>query len=155
MKTTYMIRSFGLMMIAFLWMGSIQAQTRKAVFNHVAFYVKDLKVSTQFYKEIIGLDTIPEPFHDGRHTWFSVAPKAHLHLIQGGNYDARPKDKSMHFCFSVANVEDFVSVLNKKGIPYEDAGGKKQAITNRVDGVKQVYIQDPDGFWLEINDAKE
>lgn len=144
--------SVGVAMI--LSMGS-KAQTRKAVFNHVAFYVKDLKTSTQFYKEVIGLDTIPEPFHDGKHTWFSVAPKAHLHLIQGANYDARPKDKSMHFCFSVANVDEFVAVLNKKGIPFEDAGGKKQSITNRVDGVKQVYIQDPDGFWLEINDAKE
>lgn len=132
-----------------------QAQARKAVFNHAAFYIKDLKASTAFYKDIIGLDTIPEPFHDGRHTWFSVGPNAHLHLIQGGNYDSRPKDKSMHFCFSVDNVEKFVSILNKNGIPYEDAGGKKQTVTHRVDGVKQIYIQDPDGFWLEINDARE
>lgn len=150
-----MIRTIVILSLALLYVGAGQAQARKAVFNHVAFYVKDLSTSTTFYREIIGLDTIPEPFHDGRHTWFSVGPKSHLHLIQGGNYDARPKDKSMHFCFSVASVEQFVAVLQQKGIPFEDAGGKKQSITNRVDGVKQVYIQDPDGFWLEINDAKE
>lgn len=132
---------------------SAGAQERKAVFNHVAFYVKNLQTSTRFYRDIIGLDTIPEPFHDGRHTWFSVGPKSHLHIIEGGNYDVRPKDKSMHFCFSVDNVDRFIQRLG--GIPYEDAGGKKQTVTRRVDGVKQIYIQDPDGFWLEINDARE
>lgn len=150
-----MKKNLTLLLIALISYGASEAQARKTVFNHVAFYIKDLKTSTDFYKEIIGLDTIPEPFHDGRHTWFSVGPKSHLHLIQGGNYDARPKDKSMHFCFSVDDVDKFVVLLNKKGIPYEDAGGKKQTVTKRVDGVKQVYIQDPDGFWLEINDARE
>jgi lactoylglutathione lyase len=33
--------------------------------------------------------------------------------------------------------------------------GEKMAITNRVDGVKQIYFKDPDGYWIEINDAKE
>lgn len=41
---------------------------QKALLNHIAVYVVDLKVSTAFYKDVIGLDTIPEPFHDGRHT---------------------------------------------------------------------------------------
>ena len=36
------------------------------VLNHIAVYVKDLKKSADFYTRIIGLDTIPEPFHDGR-----------------------------------------------------------------------------------------
>jgi len=146
---------FRLFIIFLLFTEGVQGQVRKTVFNHVAFYVKELKRSTVFYKEIIGLDTIPEPFKDGRHTWFSVGPKAHLHIIEGGNYDSRPKDKSMHFCFSVDNVDMFVRNLDRAGIPYEDAGGRKQTITRRVDGVKQIYIQDPDGFWLEINDARE
>ena len=112
------------MLVLFLVVSaSARGQVRKTVFNHVAFYVKELKRSTVFYKEIIGLDTIPEPFKDGRHTWFSVGPKAHLHIIEGGNYDPRPKDKSMHFCFSVDDVEAFVRRLERAGIPYEDAGG--------------------------------
>ena len=60
-----------------------QKSTTTARLNHIAFYVVDLKTSTSFYQDIVGLDTIPEPFHDGRHTWFSVGPKSHLHLIQG------------------------------------------------------------------------
>ena len=45
---------------------------QKPVLNHIAVYVKDLKVSTAFYSNVIGIDTIPEPFHDGKHTWYSV-----------------------------------------------------------------------------------
>ena len=48
----------------------VNAEQRPGL-NHIAVYVMDLKISTAFYKDIIGLDTIPEPFHDGRHTWFA------------------------------------------------------------------------------------
>jgi lactoylglutathione lyase len=43
----------------------VAAQSSQAHLNHIAFYVLDLKVSTDFYMKIVGLDTIPEPFHDG------------------------------------------------------------------------------------------
>lgn len=126
----------------------------KAALNHIAIYVVDLKISTEFYQKIIGLDTIPEPFHDGRHTWFSVGPKSHLHLIQG----ARSKtthEKNNHLCFSVASVDEFIKTLRQHNVEFENWAGEKNAVTNRVDGVKQIYFRDPDGFWLEINDAKE
>jgi catechol 2,3-dioxygenase-like lactoylglutathione lyase family enzyme len=32
--------------------------------------------------------------------------------------------------------------------------GKKGSVTDRSDGVKQIYIKDPDGYWIEINTAK-
>src|SRR6185369_109443 len=57
-----------------------QFNDNKPRLNHIAVYVVDLKISTAFYKDIIGLDTIPEPFHDGKHTWFSVGVKSHLHV---------------------------------------------------------------------------
>ena len=122
--------------------------------NHIALYVVDLKTSTDFYKNIIGLDTIPEPFHDGRHTWFSIGPKSHLHIIQGAATKIQ-HEKNTHLCFSVASVEAFIPNLKKNNILYENWAGEKSAITLRVDGVKQIYFQDPDGYWLEINDAKE
>ena len=125
----------------------------KAVLNHIAVYVTDLVKSNGFYQNIIGLDTIPEPFHDGKHTWFSVGINAHLHLIQGVQ-TTTGHDKNNHLCFSVPSVEEFIKLLNKNHIEYENWLGEKQAVTNRVDGVKQIYFTDPDGYWLEINDAK-
>ncbi len=126
----------------------------KASLNHIAIYVVDLKQSTAFYTNIIGLDTIPEPFHDGRHAWFSIGPKSHLHVIQGAAA-ATPHDKNTHLCFTVSSVENFISTLTKNNIEYENWAGEKKSVTNRVDGVKQIYFKDPDGYWLEINDAKE
>ena len=126
----------------------------KASLNHIALYVVDLKASTNFYTTVVGLDTIPEPFHDGHHTWLSVGPKAHLHLISGAQ-SKTDHDKNAHLCFSVASVEAFVAGLKKNHIEYENWAGEKNAITKRVDGVNQVYFKDPDGYWVEVNDARE
>ncbi|MBL7737804.1 MAG: VOC family protein [Chitinophagaceae bacterium] len=126
----------------------------KAKLNHIALYVTDLTTSTAFYRDIIGLDTIPEPFHDGRHTWFSIGPKSHLHLIQGLK-TRTGQEKNTHLCFSVASVEAFIPLLTKHKVAYENWAGEKNAVTNRVDGVKQIYFRDPDGYWIEINDAKD
>jgi lactoylglutathione lyase len=133
---------------------SEKTYSQKVMLNHIAVYVVDLKISTAFYKDIIGLDTIPEPFHDGRHTWFSVGVKSHLHVISGATTKTE-HDKNAHLCFSVPSVTDFVKVLEKNKVEYENWAGQKMAITNRVDGVKQIYFKDPDGYWIEINDAKE
>ena len=141
---------------AFMVFISVQAQNNKSkpVINHIAIYVYDLNISTNFYQNIIGLDTIPEPFHDGRHTWFEIGIKAHLHLIKGAAA-VTEHDKNSHLCFSVPSVPDFIKVLDKNNIGYENWPGEKQTITTRVDGVKQIYFKDPDGYWVEINDAKE
>ena len=34
------------------------------------------------------------------------------------------------------------------------ARGEAFKMTNRVDGVHQVFLKDPDGYWIEVNDAK-
>jgi len=126
----------------------------KAQLNHIAHYVVDLKVSSNFYMNIIGLDSINEPFHDGKHTWLSVGNKSHLHLIQGAKGPVLV-EKNSHICFSVASVPGFIKVLDKNKIEYENWAGEKMTLTNRVDGVKQIYFKDPDGYWIEINDAKD
>jgi len=119
--------------------------------NHVAVYVFDLKKSTDFYKDIIGVTLIPEPFHDGKHTWLSVSTTSHLHLISGAPKETS-RDKFTHLCFTVPSMSEFISRLDKEHVPYEDWGGAKSSITTRVDGIKQIYFQDPDGYWIEIND---
>jgi lactoylglutathione lyase len=63
--------------------------------------------------------------------------------------------KNAHLCFTVPSVDAFITRLTKNSVPYESWEGKKMSVTTRVDGVKQIYFQDPDGYWIEINDAKE
>lgn len=144
----------------FLITFSINAQTpgkaanQPTWLNHIALHVNDLQKTTAFYENFLQLKKIPEPFKDGLHTWFSVGERSHLHLIQGKPRETR-YDKSEHLCFSVASIEDFITRLQKANIKYEDWAGAAQSVTTRTDGVKQVYFQDPDGHWIEVNNAKD
>lgn len=140
--------------MALLFVSSIAIAQNKPRLNHIALYVMDLQKSTSFYKNVVGLDTIPEPFHDGRHTWFSIGPVGHLHIISGAAAKT-PHDKNAHLCFSVASINDFITNLKKNGVEFENWAGEKNTVTNRVDGVKQLYFRDPDGYWIEINDARD
>lgn len=146
-----MKKNIFILLLSFLSLQNINAQ--QPLLDHIAVYVQDLSISTKFYREIIRLDTIPEPFHDGRHTWFSVGGTSHLHLISGA-ITTTIHDKNSHLCFRVPSVETFVLRLIKEGVAFEDWRGKAQSITLRTDGVKQIYFKDPDGYWIEINDAK-
>lgn len=131
----------------------VAAQTRKPSLNHIALSVKNLARSTEFYSKIIQLDTIPEPFHDGKHTWFSIAAHSHLHLIQYDDGIIVPA-KGTHLCFSVPSIEEVIQRLDKAKIAWGNWNGEPKTVTNRVDGVKQIYFQDPDGYWIEINNDK-
>ncbi|MEJ7643486.1 MAG: VOC family protein [Chryseolinea sp.] len=118
--------------------------------NHIGIYVTNLKTSTTFYENILNLKQIPEPFHDGKHTWFTIGAAGHLHLIEGEkkHYD---RDRNDHLCFSVKNIDAFISNLDKHKVEYTNWPGTAKEPTVRVDGVKQIYFKDPDGHLIEIN----
>jgi lactoylglutathione lyase len=137
-------------LLAIMVTPSLMAQSGKPVLNHIAIYVKDLKKSTAFYHEVIQIDTIPEPFHDGKHTWFGIGPDSHLHLIEGAT-EITVHDKNSHLCFSVTSVEEVIKRLDNNNIMYYNWPGDKKSVTLRVDGIKQIYFNDPDGYWIEIN----
>jgi lactoylglutathione lyase len=122
--------------------------------NHSAIFVTDIKASANFYQNIVGLDTIPEPFHDGKHVWLRTGPGMSLHIIEGAK-EKKQYFKNQHTCFSVTSVDAFAETLRKNKIEFEDLTGNKNVYSKRVDGIKQLWMRDPDGYWVEINDAKE
>jgi lactoylglutathione lyase len=121
-------------------------------FNHVAFAVTELDRSTRFYQQVIGLDTIPEPFKVGRHRWFKLSEQGALHLIQGNRLPVSIKES--HLCLSVPDLDAMMQRLRRLGLPFESWTGEKNQFTRRTDGVRQIYLQDPDGYWLELNDER-
>ncbi len=143
----------GLPLAIFICGFSIKAllPKKETLLNHVAIHVYDLKKSTEFYQQILELDTVPEPFHDGKHTWFTVSNSSKLHLISGAEKETI-HDKFAHLCFSVPSLGNFITKLDKEHIPYESWLGAKISVTTRVDGIKQIFFQDPDGYWIEVND---
>ena len=122
-----------------------------ARFNHIALYVADLKISAAFYREIMGAGIIPDPFQDDRHIWLKIGEHNQLHLIAGSQ---RPDPGNMHFAFSVSSVDEFVARLTTAGVGYDDGHGSQNKVRIRPDGVKQIYFQDPDGYWIEVNEDR-
>lgn len=145
---------FFLVLLLTFYSGYTQSSKPKARLNHTAIFVTDLKTTRAFYENILGLDTIPEPFHDGKHAWYRTGPGISLHVIEGATAK-KEYYKNQHTCFSIASVQAFTDILKKNNIEFEDLSGKKNSISSRVDGVKQIWLRDPDGYWIEINDAKD
>jgi len=123
----------------------------KSHFNHIALYVADLSKSADFYQDVIGAEIISDPFQDDRHVWLKIGEHSQLHLIAGSQ---RPDPGNMHFAFSVPSLEEFVEKLRNAGIGYDDGHGGANKIRLRPDGVKQIYFQDPDGYWIEVNEDR-
>ena len=136
-------------LLALIFSLQVNAQN-KPHFNHSTVYVTDLERSTNFYRDVMMFDIIPEPFHDGRHTWFSLGNHGQLHVISGAKED-NPHDVNMHLALSVASIEDFMAHLDKYGVKYGNFGGDPKKVQMRPDKISQIYFQDPDGYWIEVN----
>jgi len=143
-----------LSIVVTLSFGKLNAQSDADIavsLNHIAVYVSNLEKSTTFYETILNLKQIPEPFHDGKHTWFTIGSSGHIHLVMGEPKEYA-RDRNDHVCFSVKSVEGFITNLNNHKVEYTNWPGTAKEITIRKDGVKQIYFKDPDGHLIEIND---
>lgn len=129
------------------------AQVKKTVFNHMALSVFDLQKSAAFYQGVLQLDTIPEPFKLGKHKWFEIGPGLSLHLVNDAT-EIKEHQRNTHLCFSVASIDEIIARLNEFGVVYYNVQQEPGKVGTRVDGVQQLYIQDPDGYWIEINDER-
>ena len=105
-----------------LFASQANAQQSKAHINHTAIYVVDIQKTGDFYSNIIGLDTVPEPFHDGKHIWYSTGAHTMLHVIAGAT---AKKDyyKNQHTCFTVPDFNQFIKKLKALNWAYEDVAG--------------------------------
>lgn len=125
--------------------------TAQAKITHIAVYVKDIQRSTDFYVKVFGFPKLDEPFKDGLHDWLAIGNNLSMHIIQAP-WEPITINKHNHICFSVPDMDAFVQNLTLLKIPYEDWPGNPNTLTTRPDGVRQLYIRDPDGYWLEVND---
>lgn len=120
-------------------------------FDHTTVPAKDVQRSAEFYDKVMGLQRIADPFKDATHVWFRIGPHAQLHVVSGGNESAQEIEH--HFAFRVASVTDFAAHLDAMHVSYRNIPGNGKMQT-RPDGVHQIYFQDPDGYWIEVNDDK-
>ncbi|WPU92413.1 VOC family protein [Mucilaginibacter sabulilitoris] len=148
-----MIKKTALLILLALTAGQYAFAQRGPRANHVALYVKDMAKSAAFYKDVMQLEVIPEPFHDGKHVWFKTGEHNQLHIIQGAAA-VTEHDINSHFAYAVPNLQNFTKHLDEMHVKYGNWKGDSKSPQLRPDGIKQVYLQDPDNFWIEVNDDK-
>ena len=142
-----------LLALALLISGLVTAQSFDFKYDHYSFIVKDLEKTGAFYKDILKLTEIPHPSATSGFMWFKLNGNAQLHLIEKDSV-AMEHSKSVHLCLATQDLEGLIDYLKEKKIPFSDWAGAENSVTLRADGVKQIYIKDPENNWIEINTAE-
>lgn len=116
--------------------------------NHVALHVKDIEASTAFYKDVLGLEPIAVPDSlKAIRSWFKLGTDQQIHLLAGRTKKVHNSRTGSHFAVVVQSMSSAENFLISNKIKYH-----KQV---RFDGAVQIYIADPDGYLIELNDVKK
>jgi len=120
--------------------------------DHVALHVADLEASVAFYTGVLGLQEIPAAAKGRR--WLSLGKGGVAMHLLGGRTAPVVDNRSVHVAFTSDNLEPILQQLRERKIVWSDFAGTSGVVgTVRTDGVRQIFFRDPDGYWIEVNDA--
>jgi lactoylglutathione lyase len=122
-------------------------------FNHLALSVTDLQKSVEFYSNVLDLKEITNRGKLEGVRWFSLGEGKELHLISIVK-ESISTNKAVHLALTTLNFDAFITKLKNLSIQYSDWPGTLNKIHVRADGIKQIFFQDPDGYWIEVNSEK-
>jgi len=121
--------------------------------NHIAFKVTDVDKSRAFYETVVGLKKIPRPKINIPGEWYQLGENA-LHLIGGERKAAGIDPTGPHVAIQVDNIDETKRTLEGLGITYLDAAALMKDLKLSPEQMKmvgkQVWVQDPDGNVLEL-----
>ena len=114
-------------------------------FNHIALHVKDIPTSAKFYGDTLGLLTfeVPDSLKKVR-AWFQLGNGQMIHLLAGRTEPVVNDRNGSHFSLFIKSIDETLVFLKKNKMPYH--------LQVRFGGVKQIYIADPDGYLIELNE---
>lgn len=146
------------MMVVLMMLGCTlfgQSETKMNVtFNHLALSVKDVNRSVEFYTQVLGLSEITNKTRMEGIRWLSLGEGKELHLISVIK-DTVVINKAVHMALTTHHFDALVKTLIDNKIAYSDWPGTPNKVNIRADGIKQVFFQDPDGYWVEVNSVGE
>lgn len=142
---------FILIILVTLMSTQTKAQDFKLGFDHFAILVQDLEQSSNFYLHIMGLEEIENKTEQPHIRWFSMGTKAALHVIEDKNYKVADV-KGVHLALYTDNLDGFITHLRENNVYFENWPGVENTTNDRPDGVRQIYLKDPNGYWIEVNE---
>ncbi len=119
-------------------------------FNHIALSVKDVNQSVAFYQKVFQLKEIQNTASNSKTRWLQLTESIQLHLIPRPNVEIKT-NKAVHFALAIAHFKEFINHLETLNIEYSDWKDTPNKDYIRDDGIKQIYFQDPNGYWIEVN----
>ena len=147
------MRKITLLLTALAFVSLLWAQDTTSFnfrFNHLALSVKDVDQSAEFYKNVLNLPEITNRSKLEGVRWFSLGEGKELHLISIIK-ESVTINKAIHLALTSANFDAFISKLDKLKIAYSDWPGNVNKVNIRADGIRQIFFQDPNGYWIEVN----
>jgi len=148
-----MIKTISLVLLLLLAAPSLQAQDSSSIkfsVNHLALSVKDVNRAADFYIKLFNFPEITNRSKIEGIRWFLLGDGRELHLISVIK-EPVTINKALHLGLSTKDFDAFVKKLDALKISYSDWPGKPNTVNIRADGIKQVFFQDADGYWLEVN----
>lgn len=114
-------------------------------FHHYAIEVKDLAKSISFYRDVLQFPMLERPDFDFTGAWFGIGNGQEIHLIENSAVEITlTGSRSLHFAFEVDDLYAVKSYMIEKDIFIV------KDIKKRPDGVLQLFIKDPDGYFIEF-----
>ena len=146
-----MLQKITIAFFALLLTGSAFAQTDAKIevvkHNHVALHVKDIAASTKFYRDVMGLEPVAVPDSlKAIRSWFKLGTDQQIHLLAGRDFDVKNDRNGSHFALIVTSITAAEKYLTQHKMSFH-----KQV---RFDGAVQIYVSDPDGYLIELNEVK-
>lgn len=119
-------------------------------FNHIALSVKDVDESVAFYQKVLQLKEIKNTASNSKTRWLTFNEGIQLHLIPRPHSEIKT-NKAFHFALSTSDLDSLIAHLKELKIEFSDWLDVPNNVYIRNDGIKQIYFQDPNGYWIEIN----
>ncbi len=120
--------------------------------DHLTIIVSDLEATREFYVGQLGMQEAKRPNFDFPGAWFSVGNfQIHATLTSEmaglpgwGDREVKSIPRGHHFGFRIDSVDTALPQIIAAGLPI--AAGPQ----TRPDGIRQIYLYDPDGHLVEL-----
>ena len=119
--------------------------------DHIALLVRDLEASVAFLTDVLGLVEVPNPMGGTAIRWIEIGDGRRFH-VQAGDISRVHVEKQTHFALSTSDFDATLVRLRAQGAAFSDMAGTPGAINTRPDGMRAIFLRDPNGYWFEIND---